>query len=316
MAGATTNGRTDFTYLSNDGKTNIHAVEWKPEGEISAVLQISHGMAEYIMRYNDFAEFLNAHGVLVVGNDHLGHGESVTAKDDLGYFSEDNANQTVLDDIHKLVSLTKGKYPDVPYILMGHSMGSFYARQYLAVYGGELNAAIIMGTGYQAPALVGAGKCFTRIIALFHGWKYRSKFMDNLVFASNNNAIQNSRTPLDWLSRKTELVDAYIADELCGFGFTLNAYRGMFDCLGNIVKPNFLAKMPKDLPVLFVSGDADPVGGNGGEGVKKVFSLFKDAGMKNPEIKLYHEYRHEILNELENEIVYKDILDFILKHSS
>ncbi len=308
--------RTDFTYLSNDGKTNIHAVEWKPAGEIKAILQISHGMAEYIMRYNDFAEFLNTHGILVVGNDHLGHGESVNSKENLGYFSEDNANQTVLNDIHKLKCLTKEKYPSVPYILMGHSMGSFYARQYIAVYGGELDAAIIMGTGYQSPALVGAAKCFTRIIALFHGWKYRSKFMDNLVFASNNKTIENSRTPLDWLSRKAELVDAYIADELCGFGFTLNAYRGMFDCLGKIVKPGFLAKMPKDLPVLFVSGDADPVGSKDGEGVKKVTSLFKEAGMKNAELKLYHEYRHEILNELENEAVYKDILGFISKQNS
>lgn len=306
--------RKDFTYPSTNGKTQIHAIEWRPDGEIKAVLQIAHGMAEYIDRYESFASRLNEHGILVVGNDHLGHGKSINSEDELGYFAEKDGNKAVLEDMHTLTQLIKKENPNVPYFLMGHSMGSFYTRQYIGAnngaYGRELSGAIVMATNYQAPFVVGAGKFLTRVIALFHGWNYRSKFVDSISFGANNKKFEPARTELEWLTRDPKVIDEYIADDLCGFNFTLNGFYGMFDCLAKTANKKFVRQMPKELPVLFLAGTDDPVGAFG-EGVKRVAKMFKDVGMEDVQLELYEGQRHELLNELDNEKVYEDILSWL-----
>ena len=305
--------KSDFYFDSSNNKDRIHGVMWKPEGNIKAILQISHGMAEFIERYADFAVFLNSHGILVAGNDHLGHGDSASSKEEFGYFAETDGNSCIIDDLHQVTEIIKKDYPGIPYFLLGHSMGSFYARQYLCQYGTELDGAIIMGTAFQPRAAAASGKVMCKAIALFKGWHYRSSFINNLAFGSYNKAFEPARTSTDWLSRDTENVDKYNTDDRCGFIFTLNGYYNLFHGLTRLCDEDLLKKVPKALPILVTSGASDPVG-NFGKGVTAVYEQYKKLGIKDLSIKLYPEARHEILNEINREEVYEDILNWLEKH--
>lgn len=302
--------KEEFYFNSASGTTKIHAIRYIPDGEIRAILQISHGMVEYIERYEAFALFLNSKGILVTGNNHLGHGKSVNSTDDFGYFAKDNGNKAVLYDLYQLTQITREKYPGIPYFLLGHSMGSFYARQYLCEFGQELDGAVIMGTGCQPLPLVQAGRFLTCVVALFTGWRYRSNFINNLAFGSYNKHFEPARTSKDWLSKDTAIVDKYVADEYCNFVFTLNAYYNMFTGISRLYNKKLLSKMPKHLPVFFVAGEDDPVG-DYGKGVLKAVDMFKNIGMKNIKVKLYPADRHEILNETDREQVYDDIYTWL-----
>ena len=302
---------TEFTFLSSDGKTRLHAMQWLPEGTPRAVLQISHGVAEHIGRYDGFARYLNEQGLAVVGHDHLGHGGSIRTKDDYGFFAQPDGNRAVLADLHAMTVHTKELYPGVPYFLLGHSMGSFYARQYLCEYGRELDGAIIMGTGFQPKALVKTAKTLCRVLAVFHGWHYRSSLVANLSFMGYNKGLEG-RTTHDWLNRDQAEVDKYLAEERCTFTFTLNAYYSMFSGILRLHDPAFLARMPKDLPLLFLSGDADPVGEQG-KGVRRAIQSLKDAGVLNIESIFYPGARHELLLETNKLEVFADIAAWLDK---
>ena len=217
--------------------------------------------------------------------------------------------RALLEDLHAVTTLTKQLYPGVPYFLLGHSMGSFYARQYLCEWGDELDGAIIMGTGYQPKALVQLARTICRVLAVFHGWHYRSKLVARLSFLGYNKGLEG-RTAHDWLNRDPVEVDRYRADERCTFIFTLNAYYSMFSGILRLYDPALLARVPKDLPLLFLAGDADPVGEQGA-GVKRAVKSLLDAGVKNIEVKLYPSARHELLVELNREEVFADIGDWL-----
>ncbi len=300
--------KNEFYYPSKDGVTDIHAVEWIPDGEVKAVYQISHGMVEHIMRYEPFAEFLNSHGIYVVGNDHLGHGKSVTDEEHLGYFGNPDGLDYVISDMHTLRTLTAEKYPGVPYFLMGHSMGSFLARNYITKYGEGLAAAVIMGTGSQANATLDLGMTICRVMASKKGWLYRSRLVHAMALGSNNNKFKPARTFFDWLSRDEESVDKYMADEKCGFMFTLDGFYHLFSCMKYIQKKDNV-KNTADCPILLISGAEDPVG-SCGSGVRKAYDAYKKAG-KNAEIMLFPGDRHEILNEKDRDEVYSYILNWI-----
>lgn len=305
----------DFTLPSTVPGRTLHAFRCIPDGEVRAIVQLSHGMVEFIDRYKPLAEYLAARGILVTGNDHLGHGGSIRTKDDYGYFAEPDGNRAVLDDLHAMTDLTKKLYPGVPYFLLGHSMGSFYARQYLCEYGAELDGAIIMGTGFQPKALVTLARTVCRVLAVFFGWKHRSALVKNLSFLGYNKGLEG-RTPHDWLNRDQSEVDKYRADERCMFTFTLNAYYSMFTGILRLYDTDFLNQMPKELPLLFLAGDADPVGEQG-KGVKRAIESLKAVGVKNIQLKLYPGARHELLVETNKLEVFADIGDWLdkqLKH--
>ena len=203
---------TDFTLPSCVPGRTLHAFRCVPEGEVRAILQLSHGMVEFIDRYKPLAEYLAARGILVTGHDHLGHGGSIRTRADYGYFAQPDGNRAVLDDLHAVTALTKQLYPGVPYFLLGHSMGSFYARQYLCEWGDELDGAIIMGTGFQPKALVATARTLCRVLAVFFGWEHRSKLVANLSFLGYNRGLEG-RTPQDWLNRDQAEVDKYLAGD-------------------------------------------------------------------------------------------------------
>lgn len=299
-----------FEYISNDGITMIHAVEWIPDGEVKMILQISHGMIEYIERYDEFAEYMTSRGILVVGNDHLGHGNSIQSKEHYGYFVEKIGNKVLIKDIHRLRQLMSRKYPKLPYYLLGHSMGSFLARQYLCVYGAGLAGAIIVGTGCYPRSVLFAGLMTCETMAKAKGWRSRSKLLDALVFGNCNKRLPERRTDKDWLTKDEQIVDAYIAEERCGFMFTVNGYHTLFTGLYKLTVPSFLEKMPKELPVMFLAGEEDPIG-NWGSGVRKVYNEFQESGMKNVSCILYPDDRHEILNELNREDIFSDIYKWL-----
>ena len=304
--------KNEFRFHSSGGTVDIRTMEYVPEGKIIAVLQIAHGMVEFIDRYENFAAFLASKGILVVGNDHIGHGGSVKSEEDWGYFGE-NGNRILLDDMHELTRLTKEKYPNLPYFLLGHSMGSFYARQYIAEFGDELDGAIIMGTGLEPLFVVKGGMFLCKLIALFKGWRYRSNFVNQVAFGSYGKKFEPLRTRANWLSKDEALVDWYINEPRCSFLFTLNAYYSMFEGIARLHDKKLLEKVPKDLPIFFVSGEDDPVGSFGKEVVYSVETL-KEVGVKNIDMKLYPNDRHEILNETDKETVYADLYEWLMKH--
>ena len=295
----------DFTLPSTVPGRTLHAFRCIPEGEVRAIVQLSHGMVEFIDRYKPLAEDLAGRGILVTGHDHLGHGGSIRTKDDYGYFAQPDGNRAVLDDLHAMTTLTKQLYPGVPYFLLGHSMGSFYARQYLCEYGAELDGAILMGTGYQPKALVTLARTVCRVLAVFFGWQHRSKLVRDLSFLGYNKGLEG-RTPHDWLNRDPAEVDKYRADERCMFTFTLNAYYSMFTGILRLYGPDFLNRMPKDLPLLFLAGDADPVGEQS-KGVQRAIDSLKAVGVQNITQKFYPGARHELLMELNRQEVFADI---------
>lgn len=305
--------KEQFSLPSADGIHQLHVVMWKPDIQIKAIVQISHGMVEFIERYDDFAKYLNEQGFLVVGNDHLGHGQTAGNDDDLGYFCNENMSATVVNDLHTVTLYVKKYYPDIPYFLLGHSMGSFMARRYLMTYADELTGAIISGTGRQPKLTLTAGKMVASIIKMFKGDRYRSPFLKKTAFGTYNARIKPIRTENDWLTKDTAIVDWYNSNKYCTFPFTVNGYQTLFEVLTFIQKPENYNKIPKKLPIFMVAGDEDPVG-EYGKGVTQIYQNYKEAGIKDISMKLYDGDRHEILNELDRETVYTDIAEWIGKH--
>ncbi len=302
--------KNTFEFLSNDSQTRIHAIEWIPDGEPKAILQMCHGMVEYIDRYDEFARYLAERGYYVVGHDHLGHGKSILSKEHYGFFHETYGNQYVIGDIHRLRTMTQKKYPELPYFMLGHSMGSFLLRQYLIMKGEGLAGAIIMGTGYQPLAVLMAGQKVCKAIAKVKGWKYRSEFVNNLSFGSFNKKFEPAETPRDWVTSDKEKRAAYVKDPLCGFTFTVSGYFHMFEGMKLLETKGSVEKIPTDLPIFFVAGQDDPVG-DFGKGVTRIFEKYKNAGIKNVDMKLYPNDRHEILNETDREQVYEDLYQWM-----
>ena len=306
--------RDEFYFPSKDGNTEIHTMEWKPQGEVKAVLQICHGMIEYVGRYEEFAEFLCEKGYYVVGNDHLGHGKSVQAKSEYGFFNEKYGNVCVLGDMHTLRQRTMKKYPDVPYFMLGHSMGSSLLRQYIQMYGNGLSGVILMGTvADHGKASLLFGKRLCRLMAAFRGWHYRSKMVDNLAIGGYNKKFKPAHTRADWITSDFERLEAYASDPLCSFRFTVNAYYNMFLGMLSTQRKEGVYMIPKSLPILFVSGAEDPVG-EFGKGVRKIYEKYRAAGIQDVTLRLYVGDRHEILNETDREQVFEDLLEWLEEH--
>lgn len=300
--------RTDH-YFDSCGKGRIHFCRWTPEGQPKAILQIIHGIAERVERYDDFANYLNGQGFLVVAEDHMGHGSSLEEGGVRGYFH--GGWFTAVDDSCRLMKDTMAEFPNVPYIMFGHSMGSFMARTILAKYPDSgISAAIICGTGWQPTFALPVLIKVVEEICKKCGEENPNEQLDNMVFGGFNKRIENARTPKDWLTRDEEIVDAYIADPMCGFVPSCGLLRDMMKGICYIQQPKNLAAMKKNLPVFFIAGREDPVGPYG-KGVEQAAKAFRKAGMINVALKLYPGCRHEILNELNKEEVYADITKWL-----
>ena len=305
--------KEELTYKSRDRQTMLHAIRWIPEGQPVAILQIIHGMQEYIDRYDEFANFLAERGILVIGNDHLGHGGSVGERGTLGYFCKNDPATVLVRDAHRLKKMTQEDYPGVPCFILGHSFGSFVAREYITRYGTGIKGAIIQGTAYMPSGTVKSLGGLVNFLQVVMGEKYRSTMVNNMAFKGYLKKIPNPRTQQDWLSHNEASVDKYVADPACNFVFTLNGFKTMAELLKRIQDTDKMEDIPKDLPILITAGKEDPVG-NYGEGPEKLYNIYKnDLQIKNVELKLYDGMRHELQQEIGREQVFADQYEWIKK---
>lgn len=302
--------RKNYRLSAQDGVHKLHVVIWEPEVEVRAVLQISHGMQEYIERYDEFANYMNRFGIVVIGHDHMGHGHTVNSDEEFGYFYRDNMSARVVRDLYHVTKAAKKRYPSLPYFLLGHSMGSFLARRYLMTYGEEIDGALIVGTGRQLPPVLCAARAIEFISEKIMGEKYRSRLIDQLAFGSYNAKIKHPKSSSDWLCTNQTILDKRSRDKYCLFKFTNNGFKTLFDTLAFIQNEKNIKRIPKSLPIFFLAGMEDPVGAYG-KGVKEVYGKYLKAGMRNLSIKLYPGDRHEILLEIDREKVYEDIYEWL-----
>lgn len=301
---------TDIKFTSSTGLNTIHARKCTPDTEPRGIVQIAHGIVETIERYEEFMLFLAGQGFVVVGNDHLGHGKSISKPEEKGFFAIKNGWNYVVEDMVRLHDKTVKEYPGLPYIMFGHSMGSFLTRTYMIDYPEKYDYAILSGTGHQGAALVNVGYAAASLICKLKGVKSDGKMLNDVAFGSYLDKIENPRTAYDWLSKDEAMVDKYIADPDCGFICTASVYRDMMGGIKYITTLKNIAKMDMTKPVYFMSGDADPVG-EYGAGVERAYKAFCKAGMQDVMIRLYPGGRHEMLNEVNRVDVYNDIVNWI-----
>lgn len=304
----------DFTFLSSDNKTNIHSIVCYPQnGQFNRILQLIHGMIEYIERYLQFFEYLTTKGFIVVGHDHLGHGKSINTKEDLGYFGEPNPNELIIRDIHTLRLITQKKYPNFPYFIAGHSMGSYLLREYISIASDGLAGAIIIGTGYESPCKASMGIKLCNLISCCRGMRYRSNFVKKLSLESGpykKYDLTKTDNYNSWITSDPEMAKKYNEDKNMNFDFTLNGYIGLMQATIFSCEPFYVSKVKKNLPILLISGDSDPVGNNG-KGVKKVYNMMKSNGILDVTLKLFEKGRHEILNEINRYEVFEYIKNWL-----
>ncbi len=297
-------------FASADGRSAVDARLWMPSSAAPvAIVQLVHGMAEHIDRYADFARFLTEAGIGVCAENHIGHGATAPTAEELGHMPPDG-KRILIADVHALRTSVQETYAGVPYFLFGHSMGSFITRAYLARHGEGLAGAVICGTGNQPLALSRAGHALAMLLCHLKGADYRSPLLDSMGAGGFARAIENPRTPLDWISVDPAVVDAYLADEMCGQMFSVGAYATLTSLTGEVVTLECARRVPPQLPLLFIAGAQDPVG-DCGKGVKAAADLARKAGSRDVRLTLYEGMRHEILNEPEKACVYQDVLAWL-----
>ena len=298
-----------FTFPSATGVCTISAESRVPDSEPEAVLVIHHGMAEHRERYGEFMRFLCDRGIAVYMHDMASHGKSRNPGEPAGWFGEEDGWRKLVEDYRTLVLRAAAEHPGQKLIVMGHSMGSFICRMYTAEHPEDgFSGAIFMGTGGSNPAAK-AGVFLAGALAAVKGKKAKSPLLNKMAFGTYNQRFEG-RTGFDWLTRETEIVDRYIADPECGYLFTV---QGMADLIRVNAASNaaeWYRAVPKELPVLLVSGEEDPVG-EYGKGVKSVRDRLEDTGHTKVTMKLYAGCRHEVLNETNRQEVMEDLLDWI-----
>lgn len=310
--------RQTLGFSSKDASSQIKGLLWQLQGTKPSsprgIVQIVHGMTEYVGRYDAFARFLASEGYVVCGHDHIGHGKSVSDSADWGHMPVEGGREALVEDVGQLRSLVSARYArSVPYFIFGHSMGSLILRNYLAGHGEGLAGAVICGTANKPVAVSRLGNFLARYLAKRKGERYVSSFLHSMADGAYSKAIPNPRTPFDWLSVNEANVDAFIADEACGFPFTVGAYAALTSLSADAARVDLAVRVPHDLPLLFIAGENDPVGASG-KGVYAAADVMRMAGVSSIDVILYEGMRHEILNEAESGKVYADVLAWLEKH--
>lgn len=303
--------KNSFLLTTHDAAT-IDCTRWTVEHPV-LILQIAHGMAEHLDRYDAFARYLNAYNISVYGNNHRGHGPLAQKEGTLGHLADEGGWDKCVSDLHTLTLHLQKIYPDVPRVLFGHSMGSFMARSYLKKYSYDIDGCILSGTGGLAGPREKGGHVLAKFLTLLKGKGSPGVFPDRLAFGANNKDFEPARTKFDWLSRDEEEVDAYIRDPLCGFICSHQFYVDLTEGLLEISDAQGIISLNRKLPLLFISGDKDPVGEKG-KAFEEVLDFYKKLGMRNLQLQLFEGARHEILFELQAEEVKAFIVDWIDKN--
>ena len=295
--------RVDTFRLKADDGAELHIYSWLPDEAPRAIFQIAHGLAEHGARYARLAQALTARGFGVYANDHRGHGQTAGVGD-LGLFAERDGWRKCISDLWTLNRRIAGDHPEAPVILFGHSMGSFMAQDFVADHSDAIAALVLSGSNGPPPAIAGIGRMIARIERLRLGARGRSALLQAMMFGEFNKRFKPARTEFDWLSRDPAEVDAYVADPLCGFEFTVQLAVDLLDALGPLLKPERLARIRKDLPVYIFSGSDDPVGAN----LQALADAYRAAGLTHVDMRFYPGARHETLNETNRDEVVSDLV--------
>ena len=305
--------RKRFSYDSVAQGIEVAGYLWLPEEYPKALLVIAHGMTESMVRYDDFAQTMAEKGLLVAGKDHLGHGETAPSQEDLGYFGRVSYENKQNADLQKLINIVSEQYPHVPLFVMGHSMGSFLVREYITEHGDDIAGAILSGPGDMNRFTVSCARILVDMMSLFKGQKFRSKFIQKLMFGAFNSRIKQPRTSFDWLTRDEAVVDEYLKHKENGFIFTLNGFTHLLINIARVSQPSAFSDTPADLPILLVGGAEDPVG-DWGKALPSLAEKYCKAGVRDVEMRLYPEDRHEVVNELNKAEVDAEIFAWIEAH--
>lgn len=302
--------RTNFTFTSSDGR-EINVYKWTPkEEEIKGIVQISHGMAETAIRYERFAKVLNQNGYIVYANDHRGHGNTAENIESLGYLGDNDGFNLLIGDIAKLSDIIREENGDLRIYLFSHSMGSFAAQRYIMDFKDKIDGLVLSGSNGEQGFTLNIARTIAKVEMLIRGRKAKSKLMNTLSFGAYNKKFKPEKTGSEWLSRDEEEVKKYIEDPYCGTIFPTSFYYDFLESLQYIEDESNFKKIPKDLPILIISGEEDPVG-DSGKGLKKLYNRYKEAGVKDLAIKLYPGARHEILNEINRNEVMDDVVNWL-----
>lgn len=302
---------------SSDRTTRLHGYIWWPAKGIEplAAVQLVHGMAEHIARYDEFARYLNSKGFLVFGHDFVGHGKSATSEQDCGDLPVENGANILVEDVHRvrtdvMVRINEAYGHLLPLFLFGHSLGSLVVRVYLARHGYGLKGAILSGTNFMPQRTAAILGRIARTTARTRGGSYHSKLLHKMGVGAYSQEIEGAKTDFDWLSHNEDNVSRYIADPKCGFMFTAGGYVAVADILHEACGRACVEAYPKDLPLLYISGTEDPVG-EFGEGVSHSADFAHAGGVTDVRCRLYAGMRHEILNELGRQVVFDDIVSWM-----
>lgn len=292
--------------------TELFYRKWFNENNYNAVFIVIHGMAEHSKRYEYFAKKLSDNNFCIYAPDLRGHGYTAKEEKNIGFFAENNGWFKVVKDISEFIDYVKKENPNKNIIIFGHSMGSLLIRTYLSMNYKSPDAVILSGTAGDSGFMVYAGKIISKVLSVFKGKKTSSKLLDDMSFGKFSKQIENAETQFDWLTRDKDIVKKYIEDPLCGSIFSNQFFHDLFSGIRFINKKSSIKNIDKELPILMIAGDKDPVGDNG-KGVAKVYSNYINHGLQHVELKLYKNCRHEILNELDKDEIIKDILNWIKK---
>lgn len=300
-----------FFQKARDGK-DIYIYQWLNVTKPRAVVQIFHGMAEHAGRYKRFAEFLNNNGFIVYADDHRGHGKTAGTVEKLGYIGEDGYNR-ILDDEHMVTELIKERHPGLPVFVFAHSFGSFLGQSYITRYGDQIAGIILSGSALRSGFEIALGRFLTSLDRAVTGECKQSLMMNAICFGTYNKRITDSKSAFAWLSRDGAEVKKYEEDEFCGTIFTVNYFYYMFKGLNDLYGRGVFSRIPQELPIYLMSGAEDPVGSYG-KCVKKLYRKYKEVNIKDLVLKLYPGGRHEMLNEINHDEVFADILNWLKIH--
>jgi len=281
---------SEFTVDSSRG-TKLSGIRWDPTDEPVAAVLLIHGMGEHIRRYTETAEALVDDGYVVYGYDHRGHGRSRLADRDLGDLGPDGWRQLVAD-IGRVISMVHTEQPDLPLVVLAHSMGSFAVQQYLLDDSNQVDAVVLTGT------------------AALDGLEPALDLDAELDLTAFNAPFAPARTDFDWLSRDNTVVDDYVKDPLCGFGIDVDSTRAMFTGARRVAERPAVAAIRPDLPILIAVGDKDPVNG-GGALVDLLAAHYRNGGLEDVSVRVFAGARHEVLNETNRAQVRGEILDWL-----
>ena len=305
-----------FFQTMSDG-TEIAVNRWIPDNEPKAVIVISHGMSEHSLRYDRTASCFVEAGFLVSAHDHRGHGRTAQkqlekGQPGFGYLADKDGYKKVREDLLEVINQLKKEFPGKKIILLAHSFGSLIGQSFIENHSSEIDLCILCGSRGPQQGIARLGLFVTNIMYIFGRKKKLSKFLDKMIFGSYSERIKDPRTANDWLTKDENIVDMYMSDSWCGFIMTTEFYHEMVKLCLDIHNPKNMKKIREDLHVYIIAGKEDPVGLYG-KTLENLFSIYKKNGIKDVELKLYENDRHELLNETDYETVLKDLCNWINK---